>query len=78
MANRIASHQGNTQATVETAELWLEVSPNQAIAHRAALQAYALQADPLKALPHAYWLYSNNDDIEAFLAVTSIAEGSLI
>jgi len=76
MANRIASHQGNTEATVETALLWLEVIPNQAIAHRAALHAYAMQADPLKALPHAYWLYKNNDDIEAFLAVTSISEGS--
>jgi len=77
MANRIASHQANNEATLETALLWLEVTPNQAIAHRAALQAYALLKDPLKALPHAHWLYSNNDDTEAFLAVTSIAEGSI-
>jgi tetratricopeptide (TPR) repeat protein len=76
MANRIASHQGNTVALLETALLWLEVTPDQAMAHRAALLAYALQADPLKALPHAYWLYTNKDDIEAFLTVTAIGEGS--
>lgn len=76
MANRIASHQGNTQAVLETAQLWLEAAPDQATPHRALLHAYAMLADPLKALPHAYWLYINENDIEAFLAVTAIAEGS--
>ena len=76
MANRIASHQGNIDATLETALLWLEKTPNQAMAHQAALRAYALKGDPLKALPQAYWLYTNEDDLEAFLAVTAIDEGS--
>lgn len=76
MANRIASHQGDRDATLETALLWLEIKPSQAMAHRAALQAYALQKDPLKALQHAYWLYIHEDDIEAFLAVTAISDGT--
>lgn len=76
VANRIASHQGDTSALLETALLWLEVRPNHGMAHRAALLAYALQAEPLKALPHAYWLYVTEGDIEAFLAVTAIGEDS--
>lgn len=76
MANRIASHQGDSVAVLETALLWLEVTPQQAMAHHAALHAYAMQGDPLKALPHAYWLYQNKDDVEAFLAVTAIGQGS--
>jgi tetratricopeptide (TPR) repeat protein len=76
VANRIASHRGDTSALLETALLWLEVSPNHAMAHRAALLAYALQAEPLKALPHAYWLYVTEGDIEAFLAITAIGEDS--
>ena len=75
MANRIASHQGNRDATLEMALLWLDISPNHAPAHRAALQAYALHGDPLGALQHAHWLYINEDDIEAFLAVTAINDG---
>ena len=76
MANRIASHQGDLDATLKMALLLLEVSPNQAIAHRATLQAYALQKKPLEALHHAHWLYIHEEDIEAFLAVTAIAEGA--
>jgi tetratricopeptide (TPR) repeat protein len=75
MANRIAGHQGNADVALETALLWLEVAPNQAVAHHAALQAYALRGDPLKALEQAHWLYINTDNIEAFLAVTIIDEG---
>jgi predicted Zn-dependent protease len=76
MANRIASHQGNTQAALETAQLLFAVAPDEANTHRTLLHAYAMLADPLEALPHAYWLYLNEEDIEAFLAVTAIAEGS--
>jgi predicted Zn-dependent protease len=76
MANRIASHQGDIDVALETAELWLELMPDHARAHRAALNAHALRNDPLEALRHAYWLYLNEDDIEAFLAVTAINEGA--
>ena len=91
MANRIAHHQGETDAVLETALLWLEAASyqstthestahqstaHQGAAHQAALQAYALRNDPLKALPHAHWLFVNQDDIEAFLAVTAINEGA--
>ena len=76
MANRVALHQRDTDALLETALLWIEQMPDQAEAHQAALQAYALQGKPLKALSHAHWLYVYEDDIEAFLAVTAIDEGS--
>ncbi len=76
MANRVAGYQGNSDALLETALLWIEVAPEQRMAHRAALHAYAMQRDPLSALPHAYWLFAQQDDIEAFLAVTAIAESS--
>ena len=76
MANRVALHQRDTDALLETALLWVEQMPDQATAHQAALQAYALQGKPLDALSHAHWLYVYEDDIEAFLAVTAINEGS--
>lgn len=76
IANRVAGYQGNSDMLLETALLWLEVEPEQGMAHRAALHAYALLGDPLSALPHAYWLFTNQDDTEAFLAVTAIDEGS--
>ena len=76
LANRVALHQSDMDALLETALLWVEIMPDQAMAHQAALQAYALLGDPLQALPHGYFLYSQEDDIEAFLAVTAIREGS--
>ena len=76
LANRVALHQSDMDALLETALLWVEIMPDQATAHQAALQAYALRGDPLQALPHGYFLYSQEDDIEAFLAVTAIREGS--
>jgi len=75
MANRIAHHQRDADLVLQTALLWLDVAPNSTDAHRAVLQAYALHNDPMAALPHAFWLYTNNDDIETFLAVTAISEG---
>ena len=75
LTNSIASHQRDAGAILETAELWLDAQPNQPLAHHAALQAYALHNRPFDALQQGYWLYRNENDIEAFLAVTAISEG---
>ena len=74
LTNSIATHQGDAVAILESAQLWVEVEPKQAAAHRAALQAYALHKRPFEALEQASWLYRNENDVEAFLAVTAIDE----
>ena len=76
LTNSIAAHQGDAGAILESAQLWVEVEPNQAAAHRAALQAFALHKRPFEALEQASWLYRNENDLEAFLAVTAISEGN--
>lgn len=75
MASRVASHLRDNQASTEMALLWVDVEPNNPQSHSAALQAYAMQGDAINALSHASWLYQRNDDLEAFLAVTSIFQG---
>ena len=57
LTNSIATHQGDAVAILESAQLWVEVEPKQAAAHRAALQAYALHKRPFEALEQASWLY---------------------
>lgn len=76
LTNSIAAHQGDAGAMLESAQLWVEVEPNETDAHRAALQAYAVYKRPFEALEQASWLYRNENDLEAFLAVTAISEGS--
>lgn len=76
LTHSIAAHQGDARAILESAQLWIEVEPNEANAHRAALQAFALHKRPFEALEQASWLYRNNSDLEAFLAVTAIDEGN--
>jgi tetratricopeptide (TPR) repeat protein len=76
LTNNIAAHQGDVGAMLESAQLWVEVEPNETDAHRAALQAYAVYKRPFEALEQASWLYRNNNDLEAFLAVTAIDEGN--
>jgi len=76
LTNSIASHQGDAGAMLESAQLWVEVEPNETDARRAAVQAYALYKRPFEALEQAAWLYRNNNDQEAFLAVTTIDEGN--
>lgn len=75
LTNGIATHQRDADAMLESALLWVEQEPQQAAAHHAALQAYALHKKPLEALQPAYWLYINEDDLDSFLAVTAIDEG---
>ena len=75
IANRAANHVRNREATEETAQLWIAVDPDNPKARKAALQASALRGNTLEALPHAYWLYQNHDDVDAFLSVTAINEG---
>ena len=76
LTNSIAAHQGDAEAILESAQLWVDVEPNEPAAHRAALQAYALFKRPFEALEQAAWLYRNDSDLEAFLAVTAIDEGN--
>jgi tetratricopeptide (TPR) repeat protein len=76
LTHSIAAHQGDARGILESAQLWIEVEPNEAAAHRAALQAFALYKQPFEALEQASWLYRNDNDLEAFLAVTAIDEGN--
>ena len=76
LTHSIAAHQEDARAILESAQLWIEVEPNEANAHRAALQAFALHKRPFEALEQASWLYRNDNDLEAFLAVTAIDEGN--
>ena len=75
MAGRVASHLRDHGAALEMARLWVDVEPNNPESQNAALQAYGILDDALGALPHAYWLYRNEGDLDAFLAVTSIYKG---
>ncbi len=72
VASRIANHRHDYQASLEMALLWVDVEPDSPQAHMAALQIHAIRGEALQALSHASWLYHHYDDLEAFLAVTSI------
>ena len=76
MASRVASHLRDQEASLEMALLWVEVDPQNPQSQSAALQAYAIEGDAINALTYASWLYQNYDDLDAFLAVTSIYEGA--
>jgi len=75
MASRVASHLRDHVAALEMALLWVDVQPNNPQSQNAALQAYGILGDGMGALPHATWLYQNKNDLDAFLAVTSIYKG---
>jgi len=75
MAGRVASHLRDHGAALEMARLWVDVEPNNPESQNAALQAYGILGDALGALPYAHWLYRNESDLDAFLAVTSIYKG---
>lgn len=75
MAGRVASHLRDHDAALEMARLWVDVEPNNPESQNAALQAYGILGDALGALPYAHWLYRNESDLDAFLAVTSIYKG---
>ena len=76
MASRVANHLRDQQASLEMALLWVEVAPENPQSQSAALQAYAVEGDAINALTYASWLYKHYDDLDAFLAVTSIYEGA--
>ena len=76
MASRVASHLRDHEASLEMALLWVEIDSENPQSQSAALQAYAIEGDAINALTYASWLYQNYDDLEAFLAVTSIYEGA--
>ena len=75
IAGRVASHLRDHGAALEMARLWVDVDPNNPESQNAALQAYGRLGDALGALPYAHWLYRNDSDLDAFLAVTSIYKG---
>lgn len=72
LAARVAGYRRDHQASLEMALLWLELEPENPVAHDIAMQSHALIGDAFGALHHAHWLYENLDDLEGFLAVTSI------
>ena len=69
LAYRIAEHVRNQSVLMEMALLWVEQSPNDPEAHRAALAAYLTQGNVQVALIHGSWLYQNHDDLDSLLLV---------
>ena len=69
LAYRIAEHVRNQSVLMEMALLWVDQSPNDSEAHRAALAAYLTQGDAQAALTHGSWLYQNHDDLDSLLLV---------
>ncbi|MFT5331608.1 MAG: putative Zn-dependent protease, partial [Porticoccaceae bacterium] len=69
LAYRIAEHVRNQSVLMEMALLWVEQSPNDPEAHRAALAAYLTQGNVQAALIHGSWLYQNHDDLDSLLLV---------
>jgi tetratricopeptide (TPR) repeat protein len=72
LAARVADYVRDNNVSLEIALLWIDVAPQDPEAHRTALQAYAIQGDAINALFHASWLYTEEADLDAFLAITSI------
>ena len=52
----IAEYVRDQAVQLEMALLWVDTSPDDPEAHKAALQAYLNQGDALTALTHASWL----------------------
>mgnify|MGYP003975571551 FL=1 len=71
LAHRIAEYVRNQTLLMEMALLWVDTSPNDPEAHKAALQAYLNQGNAESALTHASWLYQYHDDLDSLLLVTT-------
>lgn len=72
LAFKVAEYSRDNDASTELAILWLDAAPQSRAAHKAALQTKAMQGDALGALSHASWLFSQHNDVDAFLAITSL------
>ena len=73
LAYRIAEHVRNQSVLMEMALLWVDSSPDDPEAHRAALDAYLTQGDAQAALTHGSWLYQNHNDLDSLLLITTAA-----
>ena len=71
LAHRIAEYVRDQAVQLEMALLWVDTSPYDPEAHKAALQAYLNQGDALTALTHASWLYQYHNDLDSLLLVTT-------
>ncbi|MBT5796370.1 MAG: hypothetical protein HOI09_03180, partial [Porticoccaceae bacterium] len=71
LAHRIAEYLRDQAVQLEMALLWVDTSPDDPEAHKAALQAYLNQGDALTALTHASWLYQYHNDLDSLLLVTT-------
>lgn len=71
LAHRIAEYVRDQAVQLEMALLWVDTSPDDPEAHKAALQAYLNQGDALTALTHASWLYQYHNDLDSLLLVTT-------
>lgn len=71
LAHRIAEYVRDQTVQMEMALLWVDTSPDDPEAHKAALQAYLNQGDALTALTHASWLYQYHNDLDSLLLVTT-------
>ena len=71
LAHRIAEYVRDQTVQMEMALLWVDTSPDDPEAHKAALQAYLNQGDAQTALTHASWLYQYHNDLDSLLLVTT-------
>ncbi|HIK79535.1 MAG TPA: hypothetical protein EYF94_01200, partial [Porticoccaceae bacterium] len=77
LAHRIAEYVRNQTVQMEMALLWVDTSPDDSEAHKAALQAYLNQGNAQSALTHASWLYQHHNDLDSLLLMTTTAFESL-
>ena len=71
LAHRIAEYVRDQTVQMEMALLWVDTSPDDPEAHKAALQAYLNQGDAQTALTHASGLYQYHNDLDSLLLVTT-------
>lgn len=71
LAHRIAEYVRDQAVQMEMALLWVDTSPDDPEAHKAALEAYLKQGDAQTALTHASWLYQYHNDLDSLLLVTT-------
>ena len=74
MAFGIAHSLRQPRQSLALAQLWLEINPGSIKANKAVIQSYALLRDPISALPYAVWVARKENNDEAFLAVTTMAD----
>jgi len=72
LAAKITAYNQDYKALEQMALLWIQQQPTNATPRALAFEALAAQGDAAGALEHASWLYAHNNQLDSFIAITSI------